>query len=601
MNITRTLLLLCFPLAIILAASVPNESTWQPIERMLASDKAEAVPQAEQLCKQYPRWPQAHIALANYYYRKGLLAQDNTESWYAKGILAASSARKINSAKARPYELIVLGFLLEGKRLEKGISFYERYKTQDKNGRLHMLGARCAMAAGRHDEAKEFLARAVKAAGNKITSSMLNLQAVLACQNGDWKTAAAKLERALGKVDERTAYPEVLSELHYNRGIALWNLDELPEARLHFSTAIKKNPRNGNARFGFGIVALQMNDSSAAIPALSEAQRLLPDNAEVAAALGAAHILETEVKPELHHFEDARTALEQAQELGHRSAATTSNLLSAYVGTQATDRIGPIFESLGSTVITDSARAISRWHLAQLRADADPEQALLDCNEAITSLTRARETGNIEINNATYFLGHMWSTKADILLQSFPENKEALAVAQDNARDNYKTIADQGDLVARQHFLARESQRDAQHAYAAGWHAVSWNTFSKQAWSLILGNYGASGAWSQPLSLIVWGALILSSLFFALKKGPARPTNPATSNPLGSPLKDETLMPKTIAPRTNPLEKGPGSGGYKSKSETTANNRPADETLMPQPAEQQTHKDAALDSKKSKR
>lgn len=96
----------------------------------------------------------------------------------------------------------------------------------------------------------------------------------------------------------------------------------------------------------------------------------------------------------------------------------------------------------------------------------------------------------------------------------------------DKARDCYLLAGDDGDTVARRHFLAHECAQSAERGYAAGWRYISWNGVGAvDGWIAVLGNYGAAMTGGKgipglielhPLHALVWGVLIAGLLLLAV-------------------------------------------------------------------------------------
>lgn len=129
------------------------------------------------------------------------------------------------------------------------------------------------------------------------------------------------------------------------------------------------------------------------------------------------------------------------------------------------------------------------------------------------------------------------------------------------ASDRYLVAGDDGDIMARRHYLANEGVLSAERGYEAGWRFISWNGLGAvDGWFAVLGNYGATMTRGKgipglidahPLHALVWGILIAVLLLLAitgLLRKPLPPPPPQAEPP--PPVVQRTPLPvqRTPAP-----------------------------------------------------
>lgn len=165
----------------------------------------------------------------------------------------------------------------------------------------------------------------------------------------------------------------------------------------------------------------------------------------------------------------------------------------------------------------------------------------------------------------------------------------------DQAATAWAQAASAGDRDALQSYLASESRRSAHHAYQAGRRALEWGGWGHPVgWKLLVGNYGASGAWSQPIHLVAWLIILSLALLGAFhRKRRPKPVSErsAAREPQARPRSkngsdDRHLKPGSIDPKTAPLERrrpgvaGPGKAS--SGSRPRQQQPDTDRTHLPQ-------------------
>src|SRR5262249_22709982 len=100
----------------------------------------------------------------------------------------------------------------------------------------------------------------------------------VAAQQNDFASAQAELRRALAL--------EPAAEMHFELGLVLGQLGNLPGAAAEFRSALALNPKLGSAHEMLGVTLRRQGDSAAALPQFRRAVELDPNNPEAWCDLG---------------------------------------------------------------------------------------------------------------------------------------------------------------------------------------------------------------------------------------------------------------------------------------------------------------------------
>jgi hypothetical protein len=118
-------------------------------------------------------------------------------------------------------------------------------------------------------------------------------------------------------------------------------------------------------------------------------------------------------------------------------------------------------------------------------------------------------------------IGHLYTDQARA--SETEDDRRQLLI---KAGERYLVAGDDGDLMARRHYLHVEGAISAERGYLAGWRFISWNGIGAvDGWLAIAGNYGATVTHGKgipglvghhPLHALVWGILLLGPLLLAV-------------------------------------------------------------------------------------
>jgi len=603
---------------LLMAAEGPPRRQWENIEQRLCRGDDSALPLVQRIQQHYPDWPGAALGLADYH----LVRKE-----YKQALQWADEARGALPQNARPVAQI-LQALIGLKRWDDCWTLFGTYRQLDTDGSLHHLAALGQLGAGNLSQAAKLSREALALASAQSKPGFLLTDARIAVLDNRLTDAERRLLEVCQLAPGEAA-------CWYNLGLVRYQIhqqlggDYIHKAHEDLQKAQELAATNGQVTLAAGLIAAQAGENQEARRCLDLAGRLLgSDPLPELAQAGVLLNLGVE-QADRSLWQQATSLLGRLDISAAQRDVLINNRLAANIAVGEADEVALRFPGMDGSQLAASNRALAAWITAHVLAQSEPERALTMTQQAIADFTTLAEGSTDPIRRPHYqrFLGHA-QVLAGELFRRQQRTDESVA-AFDQAADAYIAAAEAGDRMARRHYLAVASQRDAATAYAAGVYALRWGRFDPSAWQCLLANYGASEAWMQPVHLGVWGIVLILSLVLALRRH--KPT-PATRRPVsgyrrqpsgyarqpssaggrrpssrrpGSATKrpvagaNETLLPGTMAPRTAPLEK---SRRKKPPSTSSAPGVKADETLLPQTmTPQQRKRDRALDAKRRSR
>jgi tetratricopeptide (TPR) repeat protein len=226
--------------------------------------------------------------------------------------------------------------------------------------------------------------------------------------------------RTLEIVNEALERSQDHAALVMVKGLALGkDIDSRPEAITHLRRALELGPPNrGRVWLELGILLLDEGDHQAALPALQEAQKLLPEDPEVYYRLGAALRVAGD-------REGATGALKRFQEL--RRQADETGASSKRLGTELNQAMaladeGRLPEALAKIdEILEVTPKNARVHASRAKVLFSMARA----EEALVAIVRARELDPARSEH------HLLEGMFSLQLRVFPEAEEAASRALD--------------------------------------------------------------------------------------------------------------------------------------------------------------------------
>lgn len=507
------------------AADAPTQGEWGPVVQAVAAQAPDARQQLLAITAKYPKWIGAWIELARF----ELAARQPEEAWkYARQALT------IERANGEAAALAVQALTQVGRHDDAiGVAapfLANRQSDKQAGGRagwVNFYAAQAAFTAKRPDPAKadELLKAAKACAGAAVPGDFHFLDARLAIRRGDLAGGTKNLERAVA-ADPRLW--DAWYELGRARSVLAERETSVPGRRAlllaaeqAFTTVTKALPDDFESWLGLGqaqaaIARLEMESGGEggaklkdAAASFGEALERKPDLVPALTALGEAQL-------RLERYAPAAEALARARELGANDDILLSNLALAL------EKTGRAEEAVRIQATTTATSAPALINKGMTLFKAKVYRTATDLFEQAVrhpELETQRETRGQVLR----FAGHAW--------RDWAAQDPALPAAEreqrlEKAAEAYRRAGDLGDRMAIRHYAALQSERGPATAYAAGWKLLGWSSSTSLAgWKLVLGNYGASRAWANPLHLGIWGVLAglplllwIASLF---KRAPA--------------------------------------------------------------------------------
>jgi Flp pilus assembly protein TadD len=522
----------------------PTAEEWGPVQQAIDGGRSDANARLLALLNAYPAWADGSRMLAKLLLEQGRAAE------------ALAAARRANALAPDDSESLRLQIraLAELKRPAEIATLVDNAGGLDPRGWLRYEAGLAAVNLGDAARAEKMLAGARSRAGQQGQPEFLFLESRIAILGRDYPRA----EQALTKA---TSLQATFWDAWYELGrIRLTLADQVQAERSQwlkkageaFAIVTSNIASDPNAQVGLGRTAMEQakdlqtagQDDQAggqlrtAVGHLQKALTLKPDLVEAQVLLGDALL-------RLGRWSEAVTALRQAQKLGAKERSVTFNLA---IALQQSGQIE------AATALLGSITAANPGEQATLGMGAYRARNWL---VAIALLSGAAEhLEDAATRGATLrFLGHAHGHLAATLNGAeAEEHRDAAAAA-------YRAAGDLKDFPARHFLLATEAARDPDHAYAAAWTAIGWDTLDLTAWGQALGNYGAAKTGGQglagmaaraPVHLAMWGALVLLPLlFFGLRLGrrqPATDPRPTPRQPAVKPASEPGMMVPTRRP-----------------------------------------------------
>ena len=541
------------------AAIAPGALEWEPVRVALANDDPAAQAKLLALIKRYPKWADGAKALA-----KSLLDQGKT----AEALAAAKRASQLAPNDDQALRIQVRALADLGRKAEV-YALVDATGTKDTTGWIRYDAGLAAIGFNDPTKAEAWLKDAKSRAGSKVPAEFLFLESRIAIVTRDFARAELALTSATSQqADFWDGWYElgrvrlVLADNDRARRAA-W----IDKASAAFSVVCKGVPDDANGHLGLGRAKLEeaklllgSNQTDQAggklrdvIAQLDLALAKAPDNAEAYVLLGDANV-------RLEQWAAAATALQRAKTLGAKDRSLTFNLAIALQQTGKNDEAQALLKSVTASspaeevTIGMGAYRSRNWLLAVQLLES-----------AVEGLEDSSAKG------ATWrYIGHAHAHIAD------GKTGEAQNTARNAAAAAYRKAGDLLDFDARRSYVSSEALRSPDHAYAAAWQAIHWDTLNLPAWGLAIGNYGLAKTGGQgiggmanraPMHLAFWAVLVLLPLaLFAMdlmRRGKktvdmATPMAPRAARS-GKPA-TSSVQPGPVKPQTRGLSAASGTG-----------------------------------------
>ncbi|MBA3710252.1 MAG: tetratricopeptide repeat protein [Planctomycetes bacterium] len=549
------------------ASDAPTNEEWEPVQKAIAANDPAALTQTDQLVQKFPRWPSGQRELAKQQLRAGDLEAALASATTALGL----DGGEIEAACVQVQALAGLG------RTTEAYAVLERVTAKDKGGWLHFYAAKVAVEADDLPKAEGFLRQAKDHAVNAVPAEFSFLESRVALGKKDYDGAKSALEHVTAKestfIDawyELARVEMMLARMYPERA-----KDLLLAADAHLDRVLKAKPTDANALYGMGLsryeqgkmaLAQQNEDSGRArlresVGFLRQALEQRQDFVEPTFILGNA-------LAQLEQYEEAIPFLKSAREHGHSDRGSLFNLALAL------EKVGRKDEA---KAILDQTQAVTPSEQITVGINAYHQHDYLLAAKLFEHVATQLDEDPERKGAVLRFLGHAQRVLAEQKAKTPEERAEYL----DAAKKAYGEAGDLHDWKAQSFYLASETARDADAAYAAGWRFLAWKKWLvPQGYGVVLGNYGGhltggrgfSGAWARhPFHVAVWGSLAALSLlgFIAAKlkrvrrepdrdRASERPAR-TPSAPAPTPVKKggAALPPRKPKPRTAETETSP--------------------------------------------
>lgn len=544
------------------AANAPGTAEWEPVRVALVNDDPSAQGQLLALIKRYPTWADGTKALA-----KSLLDQGKT----AEALAAARRASQLAPNDEQALRIQVRALADLGRKAEV-YALVDSTATKDSTGWIRYDAGLAAVGFNDPTKAEAWLKDAKSRAGSKVPPEFLFLESRIAILTRDFARAELALTSATA---QQADFWDGWYELGRVRLVladndraqrAAW----IDKAGAAFEVVCKGVPDDANGHLGLGRAKLEeakllmgSNQTDQAGGKLREAIAQIdlalakaPDSAEAYVLLGDANV-------RLEQWAAAATALLRAKTLGAKDRSLTFNLAIALQQTGKNDEAQALLKSV---------TAASPAEQVTIGMGAYRSRNWLLAVQLLESAVEGLEDSSAK--GATWrFIGHAYGHIADGKAGSKTDGKteEGQNSARDAAAAAYRKAGDLLDFDARRSYLSSEAARSPEHAYAAAWQSIHWDTLNLSAWGLAIGNYGQAktgglglGGMAQraPLHLALWGCLVVLPLVFFALGLLRRPKNSgAASNPMAP------RAARTGKPATSSVQ--PGTGKSPTRGQTS--------------------------------
>ncbi|TVR40135.1 MAG: hypothetical protein EA402_14060 [Planctomycetota bacterium] len=570
------LLLINLHQAVAVEVHAPSADRWDPVQTLLSQGNDQAALAAlDDIVGQFPRWGHGWMRRAEVRERMGQLEGALEDARRAHGLQTDHEGS--NALLAR--------LLVRSESYAEARNIHRQWLPKpDREGWIHYYAAEAAFAMGDKAEAADLIARGMAHLGTQVPSEFRFLSGRIHESQGDYAGAAAAFRRGLSDSRNHAGH-------WFNLGVIYRNLarqgdqDAAAQAVSAFARAANLSPNDPIAWFALGQSMVDVGDFVGAESNLSQALARfeaegISQGQELAlthASFGLALLrLAEEGNPAGSHSQ-ALDHLQTAERLGLRDAALYNNMLAAAVGAQRNAHQPGVAQSYaqhaeeiiagpGADFISPVNLGMSYFYSARGRLAENPRVALDEAELAIDMFQRALADAADDAVATQRFLGHAHALAADAALAAAAgEDAEpaqghqwqlAAEAHRDAARDAYFAAGNQGDGIAQRHYLARQSERGPQAAYAAGWQFLRWRSYiHPEGWKVVIANYGAAEAYLSPLSMALWGVIlglsfVLGCKAFFLPK-PLAPAPARRSSPPPAPARKPGSSP------TNPSAKRP--------------------------------------------
>ena len=558
-----------------MAADAPTQDEWGPVQAALASDAADAGTRVAAITSAYPNWVDGWVAAARYelkhqnpaqaytHARKALQLENTNGDAAAIGMQALiahqnpEAAIKLGSVRAKEPSLDTLSDGRAG-----WLSYY-------------LALAHLALKDGPDlDGATQAMRMAKTHAGAIIPAEFHLVDARIAVLSGDVPKAEALLSRTVaGEPKHYDAWYElgrVRVALAANEGTPAGKRARLESAVQAFNTVTSALPQDHEtwaalAQTRLELARLALNDGSDGGVLLRETVAAARHATNAKPDFGAAWAILGEAELRLERWQEASDALRKAQQFGSDDASVRGNLAIAL------QKTGNVEEALAVGGAMDGDATLSALvtrGLSALKADRY-EWATASLQTATTHAEFKQQPSTVQ-GQILRFLGHAWTGWA--ITEDLTHREERL----DQAAAAYRSAAEVGDAYAKRHFAAVQGRRDPPIAYAAGWTLIGWSPLSFRGWALVLANYGASRAWTNPLHLVIWGLLIglplllwVKSLFHRSIPAETVRTSRSASAPAVDAPRQRQADSSSIRPSVRPKSEANALTARKSRDRST--------------------------------
>ncbi len=552
-------------------SDIPTNDEWNPVKAAIDANDPGAQDQLLALVAHFPNWPSGHRELAK---------QQLNHGETGAALASAVQALKLDPSDSEAACVQVQALSAAGKPAE-AYAALDAFTGKDKGGWLHYYGAKAAIDAKDLEKADRMLKDAKGKAVNSAPPEFLFMEARLDEARGDSDGAIV----ALGKA---TAAKDTFYDAWYELGRAeLGQAAKFPDrakqlldnAENHFSRALKGRPADPNSLYGVGYaryeqakVMLLSHDDDAAHARMREAVGMFVQAIEKQPDFAEAHYVAGNALVQLEEYQEAIVHLRRAQELGKSDRTSLFNLALALEKTGQKDAAKEI---LSHTEAVTPSEQITVGINAYHEHDYQLAAKLLD-HVAPQVADDAERQGSVY-----RFLGHALRQQAELkdkAVASLADQARTAAIAErdqllDAAAEAYAKGAAVKDYKSKDFFLASESPRSPEHAFAAGWRYLAWKSYaSPSGWSVVLGNYGSwltggtgfKGAWARhPTHVVGWGILsgLPLILFLAAKLRRGRPSEGSRSKSSDASRQPEPERDAAPEPRRSGRSSAPAAAG----------------------------------------
>jgi tetratricopeptide (TPR) repeat protein len=513
-----TAFLFCGVVGLSAGADNPTREEWTPVKTAIADNAANAVELLEGLTKQYPRWTDGLCELARQYFK-----QDRP----ADAEKCANQALGVDPAHAEAGSLSIQAKIAAGRGAEAfALADTFTASTDTKSGYVFYQAALAAFQLGDIGRSEEYLKRAKDHIGKTIPAQFHYLEGRLALRQTipDVDRAEACLVRAVTSDDKLFDAWYEFGRVEIARADQHPNLAQelLTKADDAFARVLKALPNDyeswlGRGRCQLGLSKIMVDrDLGDGRHQLSEAESCLRHALGLNEQLADAETCLGEVLLKYEKFEEAIEHLQKARALGATDRAVDFNLALAYEKTKRVSEARQVLKRLEAVSPAEKiTKGITYYKAGRFESALNLLNLALD-NTDITS--------DPELSGALLrFIGHAWQAWARQLDKQVRKTEDATASEEvqrrtDEASMAYRKAGDLGDTLAQRSFLALECQQVPERAYAAAWSYLAWRGYrSPVGWGAVIGHYGASKAWRNPVHIAIWAVVAVVLLVLWLK------------------------------------------------------------------------------------